>query len=291
MQQLMTRTGMIFCLLIILAGGNASGFTLLSGDETTAPEENKAYAVENVFSLDFPKLLARDIGHVLASPLGWDEKDWLIFSVAAAGVAASGLLDKPVRSEALDIQNTQNKEVAAHLRELGGPYSFAALGLFFVGGEAFHDPVATAVSLDGAAATITASGIITPALKLAIGRARPYEEKGDLDFHPFSGNASFPSGETTQAFAVASVIASHYDDPWIEAGSYGIASLAGLARIYEDGHWASDVVAGGLIGATVGTAIVRFNDARRTDGQSGSNLFVAPLVIRKGGGLTIGLAL
>ena len=282
---------MIFLLLTILVSGNASGFALLSGDETSALEENKTYAVENVLSLDFPKLLARDVGHVLASPLEWDEKDWLTFSVAAAGVAASGLLDKPIRTQALDIQSTANKDVAAHLRELGGPYSFATLGLFFGAGEAFQDPVATAVSLDGAAATITASGIITPALKLAIGRARPYEEKGDLDFHPFAGNASFPSGETTQAFAVASVIASHYDDLWIKAGAYGIASLAGLARIYEDGHWASDVVAGGLIGATVGAAIVRFNEARRTDSQSGSSLFVAPLLVRKGGGLTIGLAL
>ena len=191
------RTGTVMILVAILAGGSASGFTLLSEDETLSPEQKNTYAVENLFSLDFPKLLVTDTGHVLSSPLRWDEKDRLTLSVAAAGVAASGLLDEAVRTEALRRQSTEGRDTASQLRKLGGPYSFAALGLFFGGGELFQDPTARAVSLERAAATLVASGIITPTLKLAVGRYRPNEDKGDLDFHPFSGNASFPSGEAT----------------------------------------------------------------------------------------------
>ena len=61
---------------------------------------------------------------------------------------------------------------------------------------------------------------------------------------------------------MGSVIAEHYDNPWVSAASYGTASLVGLARIYHDHHYVSDVLAGALIGTTVGTSIVRHNRAR-----------------------------
>ena len=306
--------GILAVLIISCIVSNVSGFSLLSQDETLSAsltgqpaysvalardaqsltpssqaEPNKTYAVESVFSLEFPKVLMRDTSHVLTSPARWDKKDWLVFSVAAAGVAATGFLDKPMRTRVLHIQNSAASDVASQIRLFGGTYSAATLGLFLVGGEAFKDPTARAVFIDGAAATLVASGIITPTLKWTVGRYRPPAEKGNVDFRPFSGNVSFPSGETTQAFAVASVIASHYDEFWIKATSYGIATLVGLARLYEDAHWTSDVVAGALIGTAVGTAIVHFNDKRRTNKEKETTFFIAPLLARNAGGVTINL--
>ena len=305
-------------LIISCISSNAFGFSLLSNDETLSvsltgqpvysvalardleipknpgppssqAEPNKTYVVESVFSLEFPKVLIRDTGHVLTSPVRWDRKDWLVFSVATATVAATGFLDKPVRRQVLHIQNSAASDVASQIRQFGETYSFATLGLFLVGGEAFQNPTAKAVFIDGAAATLVASGIITPALKWSVGRYRPPAEKGNVDFKPFSGNASFPSGETTQAFAVASVIASHYDELWVKASSYGIATLVGLARLYKDAHWTSDVLAGALIGTTVGTAIVHVNDKRRTNKGKETTFFIAPLLARNAGGVTINL--
>ena len=65
------------------------------------------------------------------------------------------------------------------------------------------------------------------------GRPDPSERQPrERIFHPFpNSERSFPSGEATQAFAVASVIAAHYDGLWIKISSYSIASLVGMARI------------------------------------------------------------
>ena len=112
-------------------------------------------------------------------------------------------------------------------------------------------------------ASLIASGIVTPTIKLVFGRARPRNNMGVDYFRPFSNlNASFPSGHTTEAFALASVIAGHYS-PWFGYTAYGLAGMVGLARTYHDAHFASDVLAGAMIGTAVGRAVVRYNDERR----------------------------
>jgi membrane-associated phospholipid phosphatase len=101
-------------------------------------------------------------------------------------------------------------------------------------------------------------------LKAAFGRSRPRDEQGVAHFEPFSNsNASFPSGHTTEAFAVASVISEHYDDEWVKAVSYGTASMVGFARVYHNAHFTSDVLAGALIGMYTGKSVVSFNNRWR----------------------------
>jgi len=88
---------------------------------------------------------------------------------------------------------------------------------------------------------------------------------------------------------VASVIAAHYDDLWIKASSYGIASLVGMARIYQNGHWTSDALAGGLIGTAVGNAIVHFNEKQRKEKKKEQSFFITPLLARGTAGVGITL--
>jgi hypothetical protein len=65
-----------------------------------------------------------------------------------------------------------------------------------------------------------------------------------------SGNLSFPSGHTATAFVAAEFLHQEYGEKsaWISIGGYGMASLIGLARVYNNKHWVSDVVAGAGIG-------------------------------------------
>lgn len=91
------------------------------------------------------------------------------------------------------------------------------------------------------------SGILTQAIKLVVGRPRPYVENQSVK--PFSWDDdywSFPSGHTASAFALARVLAEEYPD--YKGLFYGGALLVGLSRIYLDKHHASDVVAGAAIG-------------------------------------------
>ena len=61
-----------------------------------------------------------------------------------------------------------------------------------------------------------------------------------------SNRQSFPSGHTATAFVAAEFLHQEYGDKsvWISIGGYGMASLVGIARIYNNKHWVSDVLAG-----------------------------------------------
>jgi membrane-associated phospholipid phosphatase len=55
------------------------------------------------------------------------------------------------------------------------------------------------------------------------------------------------------------VISSHYDETWVSVLSYSTAGLVGVARMYHDAHFASDVVASAVIGTYIGKAVVSHN--------------------------------
>jgi membrane-associated phospholipid phosphatase len=40
----------------------------------------------------------------------------------------------------------------------------------------------------------------------------------------------------------------YQDHKWVPVVSYSIATLVGLSRIYDNAHWASDVMAGAAVG-------------------------------------------
>ena len=84
------------------------------------------------------------------------------------------------------------------------------------------------------------AGGIMYGTKIAIGRERP--DKFD--------NQSFPSGHTTIAFVAAEFLHQEYKNKsvWISIGGYSAATFVGIARVYNNKHWVSDVVAGAGIG-------------------------------------------
>ncbi len=119
---------------------------------------------------------------------------------------------------------------------------------------------------------VVLSGAITNVIKDLAGRARPYftEDTSASNFafaRGFkSGNfQSFPSGHTTAAFAAASAVTSESERWWpqgiwiVAPVMYGGATLVGLSRMYNNKHWASDVVLGAGIGTFSGLKVVRYN--------------------------------
>ena len=220
--------------------------------------------VENLLSPEYGKLVLDDTWHVLSSPTRWNEKDWLLAGVGTGAVVATGAwVDKPLQRDLQKHRSKSNDDFAKAVQPLGAGYSFAVLGAFELEGMVFHDDRSRAVAQDGLASSIVAAGIITPSLKEIVGRSRPKQDRGPHDFHSFSSNSSFPSGHATQAFAVASVIAEHHDSPLVKIGAYGTAAVVGYARMEQNAHWASDVLAAALIGTVVGRTLVHFNHDKR----------------------------
>ena len=89
--------------------------------------------------------------------------------------------------------------------------------------------------------TLGGTFLATEALKHTIHERRPDN----------SGTDSFPSGHTAIAFAAASYLDKRYDGQhrWL---LYSMAGLTAVARVQADKHYWKDVIAGGLLGYTVG---------------------------------------
>ena len=216
----------------------------------------------------YPAVLADDVKHVLSAPARWQEAEWQYLGLAAVGViGVAAIADGPVRDEMARHAPNDNRFMR-NVERFGAQYSLGVLGGFYLAGAIGNNDTATAVAQDGLAASIIASGIITPAIKFVTGRARPRENLGVAHFHPFSlsysSNSSFPSGHTTEAFALASVISSHYEETWVACASYSVAGLVGVARSYHGAHFASDILTGALIGTLVGKSVVAHNKSLRS---------------------------
>ena len=215
-----------------------------------------AQAAEAV--LTYSQLVVEDIKHVITAPSRWEKPEWQDLgwaTLAVAGTAA--IVDRPLR-DAMRRQSG-NSAFMRDIERFGAGYSLGVLGGFYLAGAVGNNDKATAVAQDGLAASLIASGIVTPVLKYATGRSHPRDTPDIAHFRPFSGASSFPSGHTTQAFAVASVISTHYDETWVKYSSYTVAGLVGVARSYHDAHFASDILAGALIGTLVGQSVVAYN--------------------------------
>jgi membrane-associated phospholipid phosphatase len=154
----------------------------------------------------------------------------------------------------------------------GGPlYStvFVA-GMFtagrFTGGLRFR--AMTYDMLDAAVVNFTWTELI----KVSVGRERPNGQD----------NKSFPSGHTSNAFAMATVVQRHYG--WkIGIPAYGLAGLMGVSRIHEDKHWLSDVVAGATLGYIAGRTVTRVNG--QVERVARARWTVSPLVARHARGM------
>lgn len=211
----------------------------------------------------YPQLLADDITQVISAPARWESSEWRNAGWLSLGIlTTAALVDRPLQDE-MRRHAPNNNRAVLQVERLGAQYSVLVLGSFYLVGTTGNE-TASEVAQDGLAASLIASGLIAPTIKLVVGRSRPRTNSGTAHFKPFSDlNASFPSGHTTEAFALAAVIAEHYEQPWVSYSAYGLASFVGLARSYHSAHFASDIVAGAALGTWVGQSVVEHNQGYR----------------------------
>lgn len=100
------------------------------------------------------------------------------------------------------------------------------------------------------------TNVITFGLKYAIARPRP----SDLGVVP-QNMPAFPSGHTTNAFALAMTISSYHRKFSVVMFSWAL--LVALSRVYLGLHYVTDLVAGALVGITVSVIVTHV--AKRVD--------------------------
>jgi hypothetical protein len=221
------------------------------------------------------KLLIVDVREVFRSPEHWHGGEWALFGAEVAAVVTVGAFDESLQRDALRNHSSSEDKLAKDFRTFGNYGSFEVLGGFYLAGLIAHDKKAQETCLDGLFASGIAGGLVSPFLKVVVGRNRPNANQGAYSFHPFGiHQVSFPSGEATQAFAVASVISTQYPNPVVEFISYAAATLTAWGRVRANGHWASDSLAGALIGFHIGRTVVHINQRLRA--RVSAAPFVAP---------------
>lgn len=186
-------------------------------------------------------------------------------AVAPLDVAFAQLLQKPGAQE-----NRILGRSATTLEFLGVPGTIViGLGLYIVG-RADGQRRLQDLGLHSTEAVILSTAT-TYGIKLLAGRARPHlgtDKPYNFQLaRGFSGDdyQSFPSGHTTAAFAFASTMSRETQMWWPESRwyvgilAYGGATLVGMSRMYNNMHWASDVLGGAAIGTLLGLKVVKYH--------------------------------
>jgi len=101
--------------------------------------------------------------------------------------------------------------------------------------------------------------IVQSVLKPIAGRDRPNVAHQHQKW--FDGGASFPSGHSIEAWALASVVAHEYSHrKWVPFVAYGLATVTGMARFTAQQHYASDIVAGAGMGWFIGRFVYQSHE-------------------------------
>jgi len=182
-------------------------------------------------------------------------KDALLFAAYTLGTVLVAPIDMKIANR-LQYQGTQENQflgrAATGFRLLGDPGSvLTAAGVYVIG------------RVDGQR-RVQALGLHS------VGRKRPlYDIRNPYNFQLWRGFVSdqyrsFPSGHTITAFAFASTVTRETQFWWPHAvwyvGTvfYTGAGLVGISRMYNNMHWASDVMGGAAIGTIVGLKVVKY---------------------------------
>jgi membrane-associated phospholipid phosphatase len=228
-------------------------------------------------------------------------KDALLLGVFALGTAAVAPIDMQIANR-LQYPGAQANRFlrysATGFRLLGDPGSIVtAVGIYAVGRVDVQRRV-QALGLHTVEGILFADAL-TGTIKFVAGRQRPFVDiKNPYDFQLWRGfksdlYRSFPSGHSTAAFAFASTVTRETQFWWPHAAFYigtvfyGGAALVGASRMYNNMHWASDVVAGAAIGTIMGLKVVKYThshpgnylDNKLIKGKSQSNIQINPILL------------
>lgn len=189
----------------------------------------------------------------------WEQDIWrLAGSVAITVTLAERSMDSEVREHFTEEPTQPN--LFSTVGNGWGSLRYGSgimLGLYGYG-RLSDNPVVMETSVNMLEAAMF-SGALTQALKYGMGRVRPNETDSPENW--FGDGLSFPSGHVTFAFAVSTAFAESVDHPSLlrRGFAYSLAGLTAYARMYDNKHWLSDVIAGAAIGASAALFVVNKN--------------------------------
>lgn len=213
------------------------------------------------------KNYGKGFGKVLTKPLNWDKNDLLRFGLVSATTISFMFLDESIKD---NLQNN-NKYANSTFMELGRiygePYTGGSVALLL----ALHGWInKNDKNLDLAFQVFQSYSytlISTGLLKFSIGRARPRNDLSAFHFEPFTyfddNKLSLPSGHTSLAFSLSTILALNNSDSKYNWIFYIPAVVTAFSRMYQNHHWVSDVFLGACLGYFIAKFTYDFNQEEK----------------------------
>jgi hypothetical protein len=194
-----------------------------------------------------------DLGQYVLRPFHWDIREWGIIATGIGFTAALEVADDvPIRNV---IQSNKGKfgdefvNFGNNFYGNGYATGLTAITLYSAG-IASDNNVLRNMGLH-VIESFGYAGLTTTALKILVGRNRPFLYGGKFVYNgPSLANAanSMPSGHVTVASALSESLAEDIKNPWVSVGLYTFVAATAYSRMYSDQHWFSDTFLAGVIG-------------------------------------------
>jgi PAP2 superfamily len=141
-------------------------------------------------------------------------------------------------------QDSSNIAIGGLAATLGGVW------LYGIKGDHPHARETGEIELE----TLVNTFLVYAPMQFIAARQRPGEGNGHGDFLRHSMiNTSFPGGHAMFTWAMATVVAHEYSQPWVRVLNYSAAFTVTLTRFLARDHWASDMWVGTGLGLAIGT--------------------------------------
>lgn len=259
---------------------------------------SSSYAQQNALMNKFEENKVKDLQSVILndintgikaveSPYYFSVDDWLTTGLVLGATSLVMTMDRSIR---VGVQKQHSHTLDSFL-----PYAeyygrghlvLAGGGILYLTGliSGNEDITQTGRMLTQA---LVVTGVYTVGMKFLLGRSRPYENEGPYSVEGLqtkNEDNSLPSGHTSTAFAVSTVLSRKFDNIFASILLYGLAGATAYQRVYSDSHWFSDTMLGAAIGIFVGNKVYDLNNPSK---QEENKLAVNPFYVSNGLGLSL----
>jgi hypothetical protein len=227
---------------------NVSAFRAGTFDDDTTGNASAQHSEQQ------PGLVHRSVKRILEDQKGiylspFEPSHLKYDAVFLAGTAAFLVTDRRIENNLPGghyqfYQDSSNIAIGGLAATLGGVW------LYGIKGNHPHARETGELELE----TLVNTFLVYTPMQFIAARQRPGEGNGHGDFLRHSMiNTSFPGGHAMFTWAMATVVAHEYSQPWVRVLNYSAAFTVTLTRFLARDHWASDMWVGTALGLGIGT--------------------------------------